>query len=68
MAHEKTTNHIRNLIVIGSGAAGCTAAVYAAHANLEPLIFEGSVSAGGALMTTTDVENFPGLPRRDHGS
>ncbi|EFQ84553.1 thioredoxin-disulfide reductase [Aeromicrobium marinum DSM 15272] len=53
---------VRNLIIIGSGPSGYTAAIYAARANLEPLVFEGSVTAGGALMTTTDVENFPGWP------
>jgi len=54
-------DEVRNLIILGSGPAGYTAAVYAARANLNPLVIEG-VTSGGALMTTTDVENFPGFP------
>ena len=53
---------VHDVVIVGSGPAGHTAAIYAARAEMKPILYEGSVTAGGALMNTTDVENFPGFP------
>lgn len=62
MSTEINQSDVRDVIIIGSGPAGYTAAIYTARADLKPLVIAGSVTAGGELMNTTDVENFPGFP------
>ena len=58
---------VHDVIIMGSGPAGYTAALQAARARMKPLVFEGSVTAGGALMNTTDAGNYPRRPGRVHG-
>ncbi len=59
---QQGETRVRDVVIVGSGPAGYTAAIYCARDGLDPVVLEGSIDAGGALMTTTDVENFPGFP------